>query len=423
MLGRVLNTHQQWLCRRLADLGHVVTRQVAVADAGNEIQPAVREALSRADLVITTGGLGPTSDDLTRELIAELLGKKLVENKDVLAHIENFFAKRGRPRPAKTSVETFVPEGALVFLNATGTAPGLAMKIEDRSWELGAVVKNSPSAISHLPSASPKWLVMLPGPPRELRPMFDDAVVPLLQREFTGEIFVCRTLRTSGIGESRVQEQVESGLQPLVQQGLEIGYCARPGAVDVRLTAGGALAKQIVSEGEAVVQGILGESIFGFDDEEIEQVIVKLLVRRKKNLALAESCTGGNIAQRVTDVPGASEVFLGGVVSYANSAKEKFLGVRAASLSAHGAVSEAVAREMALGARDKFGSDFALAVTGIAGPGGGTPDKPVGTVFIALASASGVTVKQFLNVWDRATFKQVTATQALEMLRQRIISV
>jgi len=423
MLGRVLNTHQQWLCRRLADLGHVVTRQVAVADAGNEIQPAVREALSRADLVITTGGLGPTSDDLTRELIAELLGKKLVENKDVLAHIENFFAKRGRPRPAKTSVETFVPEGALVFLNATGTAPGLAMKIEDRSWELGAVVKNSPSAISHLPSASPKWLVMLPGPPRELRPMFDDAVVPLLQREFTGEIFVCRTLRTSGIGESRVQEQVESGLQPLVQQGLEIGYCARPGAVDVRLTAGGALAKQIVSEGEAVVQGILGESIFGFDDEEIEQVIVKLLVRRKKNLALAESCTGGAIAQRVTDVPGASEVFLGGVVSYANSAKEKFLGVRAASLSAHGAVSEAVAREMALGARDKFGSDFALAVTGIAGPGGGTPDKPVGTVFIALASASGVTVKQFLNVWDRATFKQVTATQALEMLRQRIISV
>ena len=140
-------------------------------------------------------------------------------------------------------------------------------------------------------------------------------------------------------------------------------------------------------------------------------------------LALAESCTGGAIAQRVTDVPGASEVFLGGVVSYANSAKEKFLGVRAASLSAHGAVSEAVAREMALGARDKFGSDFALAVTGIAGPGGGTPDKPVGTVFIALASASGVTVKQFLNVWDRATFKQVTATQALEMLRQRIISV
>ena len=420
MLGRVLNTHQQWLCRRLADLGHVVTRQVAVADAGNEIQPAVREALSRADLVITTGGLGPTSDDLTRELIAELLGKKLVENKDVLAHIENFFAKRGRPRPAKTSVETFVPEGALVFLNATGTAPGLAMKIEDRSWELGAVVKNSPSAISHLPSASPKWLVMLPGPPRELRPMFDDAVVPLLQREFTGEIFVCRTLRTSGIGESRVQEQVESGLQPLVQQGLEIGYCARPGAVDVRLVAGGATAEKLVGEAEVVVQRILGENIFGRDDEEIEQVVVKLLAQQKKTLALAESCTGGLIASRITDVPGASEVFLGGVVGYANAAKEKFLGVRSKTLKQHGAVSGAVAQEMALGVREKFGSDFALAVTGIAGPGGGTAEKPVGTVFIALASAAGVEVKVFLNAWDRATFKQVTATQALDWLRRAV---
>jgi nicotinamide-nucleotide amidase len=420
MLGRVLNTHQQWLCRRLADLGHVVTRQVAVADAGSQIQQAVREALGRADLVITTGGLGPTSDDLTRDLIAELLGKKLVANPEVLAHIENFFAKRGRPRPAKTTVETFVPEGALVFLNATGTAPGLAMKLADGSWQMGIGAGSSPSAIRHPPSAYPKWLVMLPGPPRELRPMFDDSVVPLLKREFADEIFVCRTLRSTGIGESRVQEMVESDLSPLVQHGLEVGYCARPGAVDVRLTADGAMAEKLVREGEAVVQKILGEHIFGYDDDEIEDVVVRSLTERKKTLALAESCTGGCIAQRVTDVPGASAVFLGGVVSYANSAKGKFLGVRAETLQEHGAVSESVAREMALGAREKFGSDFAIAVTGIAGPAGGTPEKPVGTVFIALASAGGVEVKKFLNVWERATFKQVTATQALEMLRQLV---
>ena len=397
MLGRVLNTHQQWLCRRLADLGHVVTRQVAIADTGSEIQTAVREALGRADLVITTGGLGPTSDDLTRELIAELLGKKLVENKEVLAHVENFFAKRGRPRPAKTSVETFVPEGAIVFLNATGTAPGLAMEIPGS-----------------------KWLMMLPGPPRELRPMFDTFVVPLLKRKFAGEIFVCRTLLTTGIGESRVQEMVETDLQPLVRRGLEIGYCARPGAVDVRLVASGATADKLVGEAEAVVQRILGENIFGRDDEEIEQVVVKLLAQKKKTLALAESCTGGLIANRITDVPGASEIFLGGVVSYANAAKGKFLGVRAETLRQHGAVSEAVAREMALGAREKFGSDFAIAVTGIAGPAGGTAEKPVGTVFIVLASADGVEVKKFLNVWERATFKQVTATQALEWLRRAV---
>jgi nicotinamide-nucleotide amidase len=263
---------------------------------------------------------------------------------------------------------------------------------------------------------------MLPGPPRELRPMFDDSVVPLLAREFAGEIFVCRTLRTTGIGESRVQEFVEVELQSLVNRGLEIGYCARPGAVDVRLTAGGAGAEKTVREGEAVVQKILGANLFGFDDDEIENVVVRLLTEQKKTLALAESCTGGNLAHRITNVPGASEVFRGGVVSYANDAKELFLGVRAETLEQHGAVSGAVAREMAVGAREKFGSDFAIAVTGIAGPGGGSADKPVGTVFIALASSAGAEVEQMLNPWDRATFKEVTATQALERLRTRLLS-
>jgi len=417
MLGRVLNTHQQFLCRRLADLGHVVTRQVAIADTGGEIQNAVREALGRADLVITTGGLGPTSDDITRELIAELLGKKLVKNLAVLAHIENFFAQRGRPRPPKTDVETFVPEGAEVFLNATGTAPGLAMRVNEAgSLRLKDGYKQRPPS-SIINSLSSRWLIMLPGPPRELRPMFDQQVVPLIQREFAEEIFICRTLRTTGIGESRVQEYVAADLQPLVAHGLEIGYCARPGAVDVRLTAGGATAEKLVADGTAVVQRILGANIFGFDDDEIEAVVVGLLRLQKKTLALAESCTGGALADKVTNVPGASEIFLGGVVSYANAAKEKLLGVRAETLAAHGAVSEPVSAEMAVGAREKFGSDFAIAVTGIAGPAGGTPEKPVGTVFIALASAAGVEVKKFLNVWDRVTFKQVTATQALEWLR------
>ena len=217
-----------------------------------------------------------------------------------------------------------------------------------------------------------------------------------------------------------MQEFLEVDFQPLVQRGLEIGYCARPGAVDVRLTASGATAEKLVAEAEAVVQKILGESIFGRDDEEIESVVVKLLTQKRKTLALAESCTGGLIANRITDVPGASEVFLGGVVSYANAAKEKFLSVRAETLQSHGAVSEAIAREMALGAKEKFNSDFAIAVTGIAGPSGGTAEKPAGTVFIALASSGGVEVKKFLNVWERATFKQVTTTQALEWLRRTL---
>ena len=400
MLGRVLNTHQQWLCRRLADLGYVVTRQVAVADTGREIQNTVREALDRADLVITTGGLGPTSDDLTRELIAELLGLKLVQQPAVLAHIENFFAKRGRPRPMRTDVETFVPEGAEFFLNQTGTAPGLAIPVKANRKQ---------------------WLVMLPGPPRELRPMFDDSIVPLLKREFAGEIFVCRTWRSTGVGESRVQEIVEPGLEPYVKRGIDVGYCARPGSVDVRLVAHGPEAPQLVQDAGAAVQASLGQHIFGFDDDEIEQLVVRLLTERKQTLALAESCTGGHIANRITNVPGASVIFSGGVVSYANTAKETLLGVKAETLQQHGAVSEAVAREMAMGARRQFGSDFAIAVTGIAGPGGGSAEKPVGTVFIGLASAEGVIVEHRVNNWDRLTFKDVTATQALEMLRRKFV--
>jgi nicotinamide-nucleotide amidase len=422
MLGRVLNSHQQWLCRRLADLGYVVTRQVAVPDTAHDIQSAVREALSRADLVLVTGGLGPTSDDLTRDLIAQLLGKKLRLDEAVLDHIKKRFAARNLPMPKNNEVQALVPEGALVLSNPNGTAPGLAMKIEDRRWEMEDGTRNSPSAICHLPSASSKWLVLLPGPPRELRPMFDNLVVPLLRREFPLDApFVCRTLRTSGIAESLVQEKIASPLGALVAAGLEIGYCARSGQVDVRLSARGASGEKIVHKAEAIVQKILGAQIYGFDDETIEAVVVRLLTKRKKTLALAESCTGGCLAHRVTNVPGASAVFLGGLVTYSNAAKQKFLDVRAETLAAHGAVSEAVAREMAEGARSQLGADFAIAVTGIAGPGGGTKEKPVGTVFIGLSGAFGTVVERRLNCFERETFKEITAWQALEMLRIRLI--
>ncbi|MEI9959808.1 MAG: molybdopterin-binding protein [Limisphaerales bacterium] len=255
LLGRVLNTHQQWLCRRLTDLGYVVTRQIAVPDAGQDIQQVVREALSRVDFIIVTGGLGPTSDDITRELIAQLLGRKLVLDEAILEQIKKMFAARKRPMPANNEVQAMVPEGAIVLPNPNGTAPGLAMKIEDRSWEMEDGIKASLTSISYLPSASQKWLVMLPGPPRELRPMFDAAVGPLLQREFPVELpFVCRTLRTGGIGESAVQEKIQPSLVALVADGLDVGYCARVGQVDVRLSARSLDAGRIVREAEAVVQ-------------------------------------------------------------------------------------------------------------------------------------------------------------------------
>lgn len=405
LLGRVLNTHQLFLCRRFADAGAVVTRLTCVSDAGEEIEQAVREALARADVVVTTGGLGPTSDDRTRDRIAALLGRKLVVNQTVLSRIENWFCGRKRPMPQSTAVQAQVPEGAMVLLNQHGTAPGLIIDVPAGNFR-----------------AAKSSLVMLPGPPRELRPMFDDQVLPWFRDQFPDVTeFVCCTLKTSGLGESRVEEIVAPKLQSLVGRGLEIGYCARTGEVDVRFVARGAGAKAIVAEAETITRELLGDCVFGSDDEQLEQVVVRLLAERHRWLALAESCTGGFIANRITNVPGASAVLWGGGVTYANDAKMKLVGVSEETLREHGAVSEATAREMAEGVRRISKSDYAIAVTGIAGPSGGSAEKPVGTVFIAVATPRGVEVRRSLNDFDRETFKYVTSQQALDMLRRALL--
>ena len=409
MLGRVLNTHQQWLCRQFADRGYIVARQVAVADTASDITGAVREALARADLVVTTGGLGPTSDDLTREAIAELLGRSLREDPALVAHIEQFFAARKRRAPARTRVQALVPHGALVLPNPHGTAPGLVMEVSPNPFRAGGATS---------------WLVMLPGPPRELRPMFLEAVVPWLERTLPArEPWACCTLRTTGIGESAAQERLEPALAALVARGLEIGYCARPSQVDVRLAARGPDAHRCVAEAKAIVSEQLGPFLYGVEDDELEAVLVRLLTERRRTLALAESCTGGCLAHRLTNVPGASAVLRAGIVAYANDAKEIFLGVRPETLAQHGAVSEPTAREMAEGARLRAKADFALAITGIAGPSGGTPEKPVGTAFIALATPQAIRVLRVFNPLDRETFKQVTSSQALDLLRRELLGL
>lgn len=405
MLGRVLNTHEQWLGRELADHGYVVSRQVAVPDTGPEIQGAVREALGRADLLVVTGGLGPTSDDLTRDLIAQLLGKRLAEDATVLARLQAFFDTRRRKMPASTRVQALVPEGALVLQNENGTAPGLAMEVRPNPYRSGG---------------ARSWLIMLPGPPRELRPMFHNTVLPLIEREFPPSGYVCRTLRGTGLGESVVEERIAGDLAPLCQAGLELGYCSRPGEVDVRLAAQGPGAAALVERAERAVREKLGSALFANAGEELEQVVVRLLTGRKQTLALAESCTGGLIAHRITNVPGASAVLLAGLVTYSNAAKVKCLGVRTTSLEAHGAVSESVAREMAEGARAVTGADYAISVTGIAGPSGGSPQKPVGTVFMALAGPFETVVERHLNPVDRETFKQMASQEALDLLRRKL---
>lgn len=309
--------------------------------------------------------------------------------------------------PASTRVQALVPDGAIVLPNAHGTAPGLVL--------------DTPSRMG---SARPGLLIMLPGPPRELRPMFLEQVAPLILKRFPREVlFVCRTLKTTGVGESVVEERIAGPLQHLIASGLEIGYCARSGEVDVRFVANGLQAQPIVIEAEEITRLLLRDSIYGVDDEDLATVVVRLLTERKQTVALAESCTGGFIAHRLTNVPGASVVFAAGLVTYSNEAKQTFLGVRSETLAVHGAVSEAVVREMAEGARVKTGADYAMAVTGIAGPGGGSVEKPVGIVFLALASRRKTIVLRQFNAFDRETFKQVTSQQSLNLLRRKILDL
>jgi nicotinamide-nucleotide amidase len=407
MLGRILNTHQQWLCRQLADLGLTVDRQVAIDDSGPAILQAVRDALAaQPDLVIATGGLGPTSDDRTRTLIAELLGKSLHEDPSVVAHIESFFTARHKRMPASCRVQAQVPDGATVLANAHGTAPGLVMELPPPPGR-----------------ANPGLLILLPGPPRELRPMFTDQVVPILRRTFAGEApFACRTLKTTGLGESVVEEKVAPPLDPLVQQGMDLGYCARVGEVELRFTARGPQAEALVRQAESIAREKLGDRIYGTDDDLLETVVIQEMTARQLTLAVAESCTGGLVAHRLTNVPGASAVLMAGFVTYSNDAKRQLLHVRPETLAAHGAVSEAVVREMAAGAREAAGTDFAVSVSGIAGPSGGTRDKPVGTVWMGLATRDKVVAQRCFNPYDRETFKFVSSQQVLDLLRRHVLA-
>lgn len=407
LLGRVLNTHQQWLCRQLADHGYVVERQVAVSDAAPAIRDAVRDALHRADFVVVTGGLGPTCDDRTRELIAALLGRELRHDPSVEASIRRFFESRNRPVPAGTRVEALVPEGAEVIPNAHGTAPGLSIPLDPNPFR----------------PDRPAWLVLLPGPPRELRPMFLDQILPRLAERFPPAAgFTCRTLKTTGLGESAMEERLAGPLADLIARGMDLGFCARVGEVDVRFVAMGPEGPALVAEAERRARVAAGEFVFGIEDESLEAVVVREFASRGWTLATAESCTGGHIANRITNVPGASAVLLAGLVTYANAAKETFLGVTNDMLREHGAVSEPVARAMAEGARHATGASHAVATTGIAGPSGGSPGKPVGTVFIAVAGPSGTVARQHCNAFDRETFKFTTSQQVLALLLRKSIA-
>ena len=397
LLGDVLNTHLSFIAREIFPLGLRIDRQVTVPDGGG-IGEALAECLN-ANLVFVTGGLGPTSDDVTREAVSELLGLSLEEDERVANAIRHRLSSRGWKLTDRILRQALVPKGAVVLPNANGTAPGLYFRVNLNP------AKYSPH------------LFLLPGPPRELQPMFLESVMPILH-----EISPVKTqheqriYRITGMGESLVEEAV--GTRLLAIPDIELGYCSRPGEVDLRVIGKPAA----VAEAESILKTALGNSIFSSSKEELEQVIIRLLTDRNETLATAESCTGGLLAHRLTNIPGASKVFLGGLVVYANEMKIAALGIDQSLISKHGSVSKPVAEKMAETARERTGAIHALATTGIAGPTGGSEKKPVGTVYIALASRNAETlVRHFNFASDRETFKQLATQAALNLLRERLL--
>jgi len=398
LLGDTVNTNAAWIGQRLAALGIQVARQTIVPD-GAVIRTAIAEAAQRADVVLVSGGLGPTNDDLTRESTAELLNLPMDMDEGIVAHLTAFFAKRGRKLAESNKRQAMVPRGAVVLDNPFGTAPGLYF----------------PDVLS----AAQDWnthFFLLPGPPRELKPMFEAEVEPRLREWLPdGKLRRVLYLKVTGVGESDIVEAVEKQLEAV--PGLDLGYCIRNGDVDVRLAG----TQTAVEAGAAIVRSALGDCIVSEDRRIIEEVLVEQLTQRGEWISTAESCTGGTISSRITDVSGASRVFGQGWVTYANEAKAKQLGVPGALIAQHGAVSEEVARAMAEGALRLSGADYALSVTGIAGPTGGTEEKPVGTVWIGLAAKNGETwaLKRFYP-GARDRFKLLTSQAAFELLRRRL---
>ena len=395
LLGRVTNTHLGFLAQSLLGLGLRVERQVTVPD-GAAIGEALNEAMTRAEIIVVTGGLGPTSDDISRDATAEAFGKKLIFHQEILDGIAEKFSRRKIAMNDLQRPQAMVPEGGVVLDNPNGTAPGL-------------IVENEKTVA-----------ILLPGPPRELQPMWENEALPWLRQRFADRLGPVHevNLRTLGLGESKVQLLVEADVRALGP--VEVGYCARPGGeVDLRLIAP---EENLARKAGDLARGKLGDAIYAEGLETMEEVVVRLARAARKTVATAESCTGGLVANRITNVPHSSEMFRYGWVTYANEAKMTELGVPASLLEKHGAVSAEVASAMAEGALRGSEADIAVAVTGIAGPTGGTPEKPVGLVYFALATKSGktLTLDRMLTA-QREVFKYTASQVALDLVRRALV--
>ncbi|MEO0415165.1 MAG: competence/damage-inducible protein A [Verrucomicrobiota bacterium] len=394
LLGKVVNTHVGYFGEELFELGQRIQRQTTIPD-GEDIKTVLTEAFPRCDLMLITGGLGPTNDDITREVVADLLGLKLHLDQSILDTIQEMFARRGLKQNASNDRQAMVPEGATVLENPNGTAPGLYVPATDTT----------------------PHLFLIPGPPRELKPMWKALVRPKIA-ELLGEDAApeaVKNFRIYGAGESSIASNIEPKLDGISD--LELGYCARLGEVDIRLIG----ASDSVDRAAEVIEADYERHIVSRSEESIAAVVIRLLAEQGQTVATAESCTGGAIASAITDESGSSSVFRRGFITYANEAKTDLVNVPETVLMDHGAVSAEVVTAMAEGCLAAADADHAIAVSGIAGPTGGTEVKPVGTVFIGIASKGHSTyVKKYFWPAERVAFKTRVCRLVLDLLRQRL---
>ena len=397
LLGDVQDAHLAFIAGAIFPLGLRIEERRTVPDS-DVIRRTLTELFPRCQILFITGGLGPTTDDITREMVAESLALELRQDPQLLAWLQQRLQVRGIKWSSGIARQADVVAGAHVLPNENGSASGFYLKADIN------------------PRIPSPHVFVLPGPPRELQPMFRKFVLPILHSIIEVPLPVeRRSYSIAAMGESLVEKAI--GEKVLGIPGIELGYCARPGQVEVRIIGD----PNAIQAADAIIRRELRLSIFSDNDEALEEVVVRLLKQRKQTLATAESCTGGLIANSITNVPGASEVFLAGYVTYANASKTDILNVDPKLIEEHGAVSEAVARAMAEGGRARAGSTFALATTGTAGPTGGSPEKPVGTVYIGFAAPDATRVKKFFFPTDRETFKQLATQSALDLLRRKII--
>ncbi len=399
LFGQTLDTNAHWLSGELSAAGIRVRRRTTVSDDERAITAALASAEAMADVVLVTGGLGPTSDDITKPALATFFDARITENQQAMAELEALMSSRGRPINPRTRLQAFLPDNCQPVSNECGTAPGM--------WfERGG-----------------KVFVAMPGVPFEMKHMVMNHVLPRLKNHFQLPVIHHRIVRVVGISESALAERI-APWEIALPESSKIAYLPTYGDIKLRLTTLGDDKPAIVHQSEQLIGQLLPliqEYAYGYDDETLEAAVGNLLLKKNKKLVLAESCTGGYIAHRITSVPGCSAWFSGGITPYSNDLKTDVLGVSAQVLNAEGAVSEDVVKEMAIKARQVLNADYALATSGIAGPSGGTADKPVGLVWMACADAHGVEARkgQFIN--DRMANIRFTATYALNLLRQRLL--